>query len=104
MTKAELAEQLRQRQREKNILPPASLAAMGRLDDHTIIDYYVTCVECGAKQAEGEELERIIAESHCADDFFDRCNATANGRAHTFTHHDWPEEIDAEEADDAHER
>jgi|SRR5215813_330763 len=95
MTKSELANQLRQRQREMKILPPASLVTMERLSDDTIIDCYVTCAECGAKQAEGEELDRIIAESHCAEDFFDRCNAA--GRAHAFVH--WPEEIDAEGAE-----
>lgn len=100
MTKAELAEQLRQRQREKNILSPADLAVMERLDDDAIIDCYVTCAKCGVKQAEGEELERIIAESHCAVDFFDRCNAAADGRAHAFVHYDWPAEIDAEETEE----
>lgn len=100
MTKAELAAQLRQRQREKKILPPAILAVMERLSDDTIIDSYVTCAECGVKQAEGAELERIIAESHCADDFFDRCNEAAKGRAHAFVH-DWPTEIDGEGAEDS---
>lgn len=99
MTKSELAEQLRQRQREKNILPPAILAVMERMGDDTIIDSYVTCAECGVKQAEGLKLERIIAESHCAEDFFDRCNEAAKGRAHAFVH--WPTEIDAEVAEES---
>ena len=85
MTKTELAEQLRQRQREKKLLSPSVLAAMERLDDDTIIDRYVTCTECGAKQAEGDGLERIIADSHCALDFFDRCNAASNP-SHQYIH------------------
>ena len=99
MTQAELAAQLRRRQREKNILPPAILAVMERMGDDTIIDSYVTCAKCGVKQAEGEELERIIAESHSASDFFVRCNESAKGRAHAFVH--WPTEIDPEEAEES---
>src|SRR5262245_20838752 len=95
MTKADLASQLRQRQRKIKILTPGRLATMERLSDDTIIDCYMTCAECGAKQAEGEELDQIIADSHCAEDFFDRCNAA--GRAHAFVH--WPEEIDAYEVE-----
>jgi hypothetical protein len=94
MTKSELAAQLRQRQREKKILPPEILAVMEQMGDDAIIDSYVTCAECGVKQAEGAELERIVAESHCAEDFFDRCNEAAKGGAHAFVH--WPEEIDSE--------
>ena len=82
MTKAELAKQLRQRQLERKLTPQWTL---DRLDDDTIIDCYVTCHECGAKQAEGAELERIIAESHCAADFFDRCDA-ASGPSHRYIH------------------
>ena len=89
MTKSELAAQLRGRQLDRGLVPQWMV---DMLDDDAIIDSYVTCAECGAKQAEGEELKRIIAESHCAEDFFDRCNAA--GRAHAFVH--WPEEIDAE--------
>jgi hypothetical protein len=66
---------------------------MEMLDDDAIIDSYVRCAERGVKQAEGVELDRIIAASHYAEDFFDRYNETAKGRAHAFAH--WPEEIDA---------
>jgi hypothetical protein len=90
MTKTELAAQLRQRQLERGLVPKWMVEM---LDDDAIIDSYVTCAECGVKQAEGEELDLIIAKSHCAEDFFDRCNEAAKGRAHAFVH--WPEEIDA---------
>jgi len=83
MTKSELAAQLRQRQLDQGLVPQWMLDI---LNDNAIIDSYVTCAECGAKQAGGEELERIIAESHCAEDFFDRRNAA--GRARAFVH--WP--------------
>jgi hypothetical protein len=63
------------------------------LDDDAMIDSYVTCAECGVKQAEGSDLDRLIAASHCAEDFFDRCNEAAKGRPHAFVH--WPEEVDA---------
>jgi len=96
MTKTELAAQLRQRQLDRGLVPQWMVEM---LDDDAIIDSYVTCAECGVKQAEGAELERIIAESHCAEDFFDRCNEAAKGRAHAFAH--WPEEIDAEEAEES---
>jgi len=65
----------------------------GYVVDGAIIDSYVTYAECVVKQAEGAKLERIIAESHCAEVFFDRCNEAAKGRAHAFVH--CPEEIDA---------
>jgi hypothetical protein len=91
MTKNELASQLRQRQLERGLVPEWMVEM---LDDDDIIDSYVTCAECGVKQAEGEELERIIAKSHCAEDFFDSCNEAAKGRAHAFAH--WPEEIDVD--------
>jgi len=96
MTKTELAAQLRQRQLDRGLVPQWMVEM---LDDDAIIDSYVTCAECGVKQAEGAELERIIAESHCAEDFFDRCNEAAKGRAHAFVH--WPEEIDAEGAEES---
>ena len=91
MTKKELAAQLRQRQLERGLVPKWMVEM---LDDDAIIDSYVTCAECGVKQAEGDELDQIIAKSHCAEDFFDRCNEAAKGRAHAFVH--WPEEIDAD--------
>jgi hypothetical protein len=90
MTKSELAEQLRRRQLDRALVPKWMVEM---LDDDAIIDSYVTCAECGVKQAEGADLDRIIAASHCAEDFFDRCNKAAKGRAHAFAH--WPEEIAA---------
>lgn len=95
MTKKELASQLRQRQLERGLVPKWMVEM---LDDDDIIDSYVTCAECGVKQAEGAELARIIAESHCAEDFFDRCNGAAKGRKHASVH--WPEEIDAERSEE----
>jgi hypothetical protein len=91
MTKTELASQLRRRQLERGLVPTWMVEM---LDDDAIIDSYVTCAECGVKQAEGAELARLIAESHCAEDFFDRCNEAAKGLKHASAH--WPEEIDAE--------
>jgi hypothetical protein len=91
MTKTELASQLRRRQLERGLVPKWMVEM---LDDDAIIDSYVTCAECGVKQAEGAELARIIAESHCAEDFFDLCNEAAKGHKHASAH--WPEEIDAE--------
>ena len=90
MTKSELAAQLRQRQLDRGLVPKWMVEM---LDDDAIIDSYVTCAECGVKQVEGADLDRIIAASHCAEDFFDQCNEAAKGRAHAFAH--WPEEIDA---------
>jgi len=90
MTKSELAAQLRQRQLARGLVPKWMVEM---LDDDAIIDSYVTCAECGVKQADGAELDQIIAASHCAEDFFDRCDEAAKGRPHAFVH--WPEEIDA---------
>lgn len=105
MTKSELATQLRERLawriqndqefRRQIVHPDLILWHSQQSDDDEIIDSYVTCADCGDKQAEGGELERIIAESHCAADFFDRCNKAAADRgAHALVH--WPEEIDPE--------
>ncbi|MBO0863219.1 MAG: hypothetical protein J2P21_32950 [Chloracidobacterium sp.] len=93
MTKSELAAQLRQRQLEKGLVPKWMVEI---LDDDAMIDSYVTCPECGVKQAEGAELERIISTSSGAEDFFDRCDEAAKGRSHTFSH--WPDEIELADA------
>jgi len=95
MTKSELAAQLRQRQLDRGLVPKWMVEM---LDDDDIIDSYVTCAECGVKQAEGAELARIIAESHCAEDFFDRCNDASKALKHSSAH--WPEEIDIEGSED----
>jgi hypothetical protein len=50
------------------------------LSDEEIIDAYITCPDCGAKQVEGSDLETAIATTENADDFFRTCNALAQHR------------------------
>lgn len=69
MTRAELVTQLRDRPRAGGHLSDAELAA--RTDDE-LIESYVTCSGCGARQlAAPGELARAIADARDAQDFFE---------------------------------
>jgi hypothetical protein len=101
MTKSDLATQLRARfarriQNDEEFRREFSdlLQRSQQMDDDEVIEAHATCAECGAKHAEGAELDRIIAESRSDDDFFDQLHEAAKASAHASDH--WPTEIDAE--------
>jgi hypothetical protein len=68
MTRTQLAEQLRQKIRERGEIPPEMLTG---LDDDFIVDGYLNtaCEDCGKKLAEGLDVEQVLAESQSLDDF-----------------------------------
>jgi hypothetical protein len=110
MTKKALADQLRRRfkarvERDEEFRalvvsyggdPDALAANIGSLSDDGAIDAYTTCAECGSKFWMGTDLQRIVEESRCRDDFLARCRTVEEGHACAF---DWPTEIDAEVAE-----
>jgi hypothetical protein len=71
MTKHDLAEALRLRQRAHGELQDSVIDACS---DDDIINSYITCDCCGEKQIEGELLEFAISECESADHFFDLCD------------------------------
>ena len=79
MIKHELARQLRGRQHAYGLVEPATIDA---LSDDEIVDSYVTCSDCGAKQVEGRRLDAAIAGATDADDFFRICNRLAKQHSH----------------------
>jgi hypothetical protein len=91
VTKAKLAEQLRQRLQEGGEIPPEGLAG---LDDDFIVNSYLNtaCEDCGRKLAEGLDVDQVLAKSRDLDDFFDLC-VNARDHAHTFDHVQWPTEL-----------
>jgi hypothetical protein len=79
MLKSNLAKELRQRQCRLSAVPRHIIKS---LPDDEIIDCYITCSCCGEKQVEDlAQLERIIADSQNADDFFKRCDSVARANA-----------------------
>ncbi len=75
MTSKALADGLRQRQYEKKLVPRWMV---DRLKDDEMIDSYVTCSECGAKQAEGIVLRHAIERATGVNDFFRICDGLSN--------------------------
>ncbi len=77
MLKHVLAQQLRQRQYEQNLVPRSMVDA---LSDDEIIDTYITCSGCGEKQVTPEELVNAIAMADDAGMFFSICDDFNNHR------------------------
>jgi hypothetical protein len=77
MDKHQLAQELRQRQYNKGLVPRRMIDA---LSDDDIIDSYITCSDCGEKQVEGQILENAIEAAHNSDQFFSLCDSFANAR------------------------
>ena len=71
MEKFILARELRQRQYAKGIVPESVINA---LSDDEIIDSYITCPACGAKDVPAHELRTVIALATDANSFFDLCD------------------------------
>ena len=91
MTRAKLAEQLRQRLQEGGEIPSEALAGF---DDDFIVSSYLdtACEDCGKKLAEGVDVDQVLAESRDLDDFFNLCVNTKD-HVHTFAHVHWPTEL-----------
>jgi hypothetical protein len=91
MTRAKLAEQLRQRLQEGGEIPSEALA---ELDDDFIVSSYLdtACEDCGKKLAEGVDVDQLLAESRDLDDFFNLCVNTKD-HVHAFAHVHWPTEL-----------
>jgi hypothetical protein len=70
-----LAIELRRRQYAQGLVPRGQVDA---LSDDDIIDCYVTCADCGAKQVEGRDLQIAISKADNALDFFALCNVLAH--------------------------
>ena len=66
MTKAILAQQLRERQVKKGLVPFERIQAAS--DDEIILSY-VTCSACGEQKVTDEELDLVIRMSESAEDF-----------------------------------
>jgi hypothetical protein len=108
VTKSDLATKLRQQLEaslagDRESLRPLTMAGIGpegilewagTAGDDAVIDAYLECPDCGSRIAEGAELESIIAESQCEQDFFARCQAAADSRLCRFY---WPAGIVARE-------
>ena len=80
MTPDQLAEELRERQ---YAAAQVERYLIDRLSDDEIIDCYITCSCCGAKQVEGERLRIAITQAVSADDFFALCNQLAGSHSHS---------------------
>jgi hypothetical protein len=95
MTRAELADHLRQTVRASRHLSLESLAKLNELDDDLIVDNFLnmTCGDCGKKLSEGLNVEQIIVKSHNLAAF---SKAHANDHTFTFIQYEWPSEIDVE--------
>jgi hypothetical protein len=79
MLKADLANELRQRQYKKKLIPRKMIDSV---TDDEIIDSYITCSCCGEKQVEDlNQLEQIIVDSGNSDDFLQRCESVARANA-----------------------
>jgi hypothetical protein len=80
MNKHNLAEMLRQRQYQKGLVPEKLIR---QLSDDEIINSYITCPDCGAKQVSSStQLTAIIEAASCVDDFFAGCDAVSAGHGH----------------------
>jgi hypothetical protein len=71
MLKHELAQELRERQYKKKLVAKALVDA---LTDEEMIDSYITCSGCGAKQVTEQQLPNLIARAKDANEFFQLCD------------------------------
>lgn len=67
MTTNMLAEQLRDRLREKKRVSDVKISAAS---DEQIIESYITCSGCGEREVDDEQLPRLIEQANNADEFF----------------------------------
>jgi len=74
LKKAELAQQLRQRQYAYEMVTRDLIDAV---TDDQIINSYITCSCCGTKEVDEKELVLAIAEATSAVDFFRLCKEKA---------------------------
>jgi hypothetical protein len=82
MKASELAQQLRERQYAKGLIPRELVDA---LPDDAIISSYITCHECGHKQLTEAQLPLAIEQARDADHFFDICDNLSKNHHHKFS-------------------
>lgn len=87
MQKTVLARALRRRQKQHGDVPAAMIDA---LSDDAIIDAYITCAHCGAKQVTPNQLQVAISMARDANQFFTLCDqlGTRPHDAHTASKED----------------
>jgi hypothetical protein len=71
MNMTQLAQELRERQYKLGTVPREMIDA---LTDVAIIDSYITCSCCGAKQVNEAQLHVAISSAENADHFFQICD------------------------------
>lgn len=77
MEKHQLAQELRQRQYGAGLV---ERRLVDTLSDDDIIDSYITCSQCGAKQVTERNLEIAIARAQSASHFLELCDQLADAR------------------------
>jgi len=77
MEKHQLAQELRQRQYGAGLVERRLVDA---LSDDDIIDSYITCSHCGAKQVTARNLEIAIERAQSASHFLELCDQLADAR------------------------
>jgi len=77
----DLAEALRQRQRQIKFAPEGFINA---LSDERMLWCYITCVDCGKRFIEEEDLANMIADAKDVDDFL-RLRSMAERHNHSRT-------------------
>ena len=75
MEKNQLAQELRQRQYGAGLV---ERRLIDELSDDDIIDSYITCSQCGAKQVTERNLEIAIARAKSASHFLELCDQLAD--------------------------
>ncbi len=79
MTISELAEQLRQRQRDRAATEGGifieSAKMLDTLPDGNVVDSYITCSSCGRKEVNPVRLALLIRRAVNVENFFDLLDA-----------------------------
>ena len=82
MKASELAQQLRELQYAKGMIPREFIDA---LPDDAIIDSYITCSGCGAKQVTEAQLPIAIKQAKDAEHFIEIVDRLSKQHKHEFS-------------------